>query len=303
MTHSLHPSCTSLPRRNRAFTLVELLVVIAIIGVLVALLLPAVQAARESARRTQCANHLKQMGLAFQNHADTHLILPDAGKDWNSPRTMVNGVPAVAPNQAWGWAYQMAPYIEQRNIWELASDTDVAKATIKLLFCPTRRPPTVIQGSQSGITAGPRGQIDYACSAGTDGNFASPLGGLNGAVVRTLATPPEPPIRLAMITDGLSNTIIVGERQCNIARRNDPTMADENNGWIDGYDWDTVRWGYAIFAPDYRSTTISSSREFGSQHPAGCQFSYADGSVRTLTYGMDLQAFRNVIERDDGNVN
>src|SRR5687768_17050574 len=128
-----------LPSKQRAFTLVELLVVIAIIGVLVALLLPAVQAARESARRTQCSNHLKQMGLAFQNHADTYQVLPDAGQDWGAARTKVNNVVQIAPNQAWGWAYQMAPFIEQRAISELPVDTDVAKCTIKMLFCPSRR--------------------------------------------------------------------------------------------------------------------------------------------------------------------
>jgi prepilin-type N-terminal cleavage/methylation domain-containing protein/prepilin-type processing-associated H-X9-DG protein len=288
----------NLSRRRTGFTLVELLVVIAIIGVLVALLLPAVQQARESARRTQCMNHLKQIGLAFQNHHDTHLVLPDAGNDWGLPRTKVNGIVQIAPNQAWGWAYQIGPYIEQRQVWELAADTDVAKATVKLLFCPTRRPPTIIAGTQSGMPDGPRGQIDYAASAGTDGNFPSPLGGTNGAVIRSGTEA----IRFSRITDGLSNTIIVGERQCNITRRNDPTMWDENNGWIDGYDWDTVRWGYAIFAPDYRSTTSNYSREFGSQHPGGCQFVYADGSVRISPYNMDLQVFRNLIEREDGNV-
>jgi prepilin-type N-terminal cleavage/methylation domain-containing protein/prepilin-type processing-associated H-X9-DG protein len=290
--------CRARKLQSRGFTLVELLVVIAIIGVLVALLLPAVQAARESARRTQCSNHLKQMGLAFQNHADVHGILPDAGQDWGAPRTKINGVIQIAPNQAWGWAYQMCPYIEQRNLWEQPVDTDVAKTTIKMLFCPTRRPPTIIAGTQSGMPNGPRGQIDYACSGGTDGSFPSPLGGTNGAIVRGGAEA----IRLAKITDGLSNTIIVGERRCNIARRNDPTMADENNGWIDGYDWDTVRWGYAMFAADYRSTSISSSREFGAQHPGGCQFVYADGSVRILQYGMDLQLFKYLLEREDGNV-
>lgn len=289
-----------MPRKSpRGFTLVELLVVIAIIGVLVALLLPAVQAARESARRTQCSNHLKQFGIAFQNHHDTHLIFPDAGTDWTLPRTKVNGIIQVAPKQAWGWAYQICPYIEQRSLWEHPDDVEVAKTPVKLLFCPSRRPPTVINGSQNGIPNGPRGQIDYACSGGTDGNFPSPLGGTNGAVIRGGTSDP---IRIAKITDGLSNTIIVGERRCNMARRNDPTMADENNGWIDGYDWDTVRWGYEMFAPDYRSTSINSSREFGSQHPAGCQFVFADGSVRMLSYSMELQVFRNGLERDDGNL-
>lgn len=287
----------SSPRISRGFTLVELLVVIAIIGVLVALLLPAVQAARESARRTQCSNHLKQMGLAFQSHHDTHLILPDAGTDWGQPRTKINGIIQVAPNQAWGWAYQIAPYIEQRNLWEKPVDTEVANATIKLLFCPSRRPPTIINGTQSGMPDGPRGQIDYACNGGTDGSFPSPLGGTNGAVIRGGTSDP---IRLAKITDGTSSTIIVGERRCNMARRNDPTMADENNGWIDGYDWDTVRWGYAMFAVDYRSSSIGSSREFGAQHPGGCQFVFADGSVRILSYSMDFQIFRNGLEREDG---
>lgn len=288
----------SLISQRKGFTLVELLVVIAIIGVLVALLLPAVQQARESARRTQCSNHLKQMGLAFQNHADNHLIFPDAGNDWGLPRTKVNGVIQIAPKQAWGWAYQIAPYIEQRAIWEQPVDTEVAKVTIKLLFCPSRRPPTIIAGTQSGMPNGPRGQIDYACSGGTDGSFPSPLGGTNGAVIRSGTEP----IRLSRITDGLSNTIIVGERRCNMARRNDPTMWDENNGWIDGYDWDTVRWGYAMFAADYRSPTANYSREFGAQHPGGCQFVYADGSVRILPYSMDLKVFQNSLEREDGNV-
>ena len=271
-------TCCKLDLRSRrsGFTLVELLVVIAIIGVLVAFLLPAVQQARESARRTQCMNHLKQIGLAFQNHHDTHLVLPDAGNDWGLPRTKVNGIVQIAPNQAWGWAYQIGPYIEQRQVWELAADTDVAKATVKLLFCPTP-PPAHDHRRHAKRHAGRPARPDrLRREHGTDGNFPSPLGGTNGTVIRSGTEA----IRFSRITDGLSNTIIVGERQCNITRRNDPTMWDENNGWIDGYDWDTVRWGYAIFAPDYRSTSINYSRKFGSQHPGGCQFAYADGSVR-----------------------
>src|SRR5687767_9100015 len=108
----------SFRRRNVGFTLVELLVVIAIIGILIALLLPAVQAAREAARRSQCTNNLKQIGLAFHHYHDTYRQFPYAGNGVAQPRTITNGAIATGRDQAWGWAYQILPFMEQQNLWE-----------------------------------------------------------------------------------------------------------------------------------------------------------------------------------------
>ena len=136
--------------RPIGFTLVELLVVIAIIGVLVALLLPAVQAAREAARRAQCLNHLKQMGLGALNHESTHGFLPGSG--W-APWTTGDADRGTGRSQPGGWIYQLLPYVEQQNIHAMPSDGDANNITppqrqaakqmeqtpISLFNCPTRR--------------------------------------------------------------------------------------------------------------------------------------------------------------------
>ncbi len=177
--------------KRNAFTLVELLVVIAIIGILVGLLLPAVQAAREAARRMQCANNMKQIGLAFLNHESAYGYLPKGPYDGDpSLSGMVYNEPAGAyesgttccnaahPN-GWSHWFKILPYIEASNVWNLAKfdlppvhigrvvnyngEDDVARSLIPTYYCPSRRPAALYASSPTGFASG---RCDYAGSAG-----------------------------------------------------------------------------------------------------------------------------------------
>ena len=128
-------------RSRRGFTLVELLVVIAIIGVLVALLLPAVQAAREAARRTECKNNLKQIGLGLQNHANTHGVFPTGGAViYPKVEDYVVGNKPLGPvKQGLGWAYQILPYLEQSSLQGIVTQDQLQAASVPFYLCPSRR--------------------------------------------------------------------------------------------------------------------------------------------------------------------
>jgi len=134
-----------LPKRS-GFTLIELLVVIAIIAILVSLLLPAIQVARESARLSACKNNLKQIGLAFQMHHDTYNYFPTGGWDYWEPPTYQSGTPTVGENQRAGWPFQILQFVEAQNIWNGGpgpTDLDrilfAIEKTNPIFFCPSRR--------------------------------------------------------------------------------------------------------------------------------------------------------------------
>ena len=308
--------------RRRAFTVVELLVVIAIIGVLVALLLPAVQYAREIARRTQCSNNLKQIGIAALTHNTTWEYYPNAGVYWNDARQKSSsGAARTANRQNWGPFYQILPFIEQKAIYDNPNDTEVAAAVIKIYFCPSRRKPVALPGTQSGMPDGPRGQIDYAGSGGSgierNRKTKAPIkssvfpgadswirqpgviiprtedtlrGGWPEIIVNDV-------VSQATINDGTANTLMFGERNFN--RLGNSQNYDENNGYINAWDWDTIRWSYSNPAPDRKDSSYYDLR-FGGPHPGVFVGAMADGSVRSINYSIDLATFRAITDRFDG---
>ena len=140
-----------LRRRSQAFTLVELLVVIAIIGILVALLLPAIQAARESARRTECKNKLRQIGIAVLNHVDGLKVFPTGGAGY-SPRIEdyldASGKPFGTKKQGLSWSYQILPYLEEGAVKGITSTDQLVQSTIEVYVCPSRRPSLVARNER-----------------------------------------------------------------------------------------------------------------------------------------------------------
>ena len=160
--------------RSHGFTLVELLVVITIIGILIALLLPAVQSARESARRTQCANNVKQIALAFQAYHEKQGAFPDAGKNTcNDPVHIAAdasrcggsdnyGCCGPFDRSEWSWPYHILPHIEQQVIYDEPDKYVVYRSVVGIYYCPSRRKPALYQSWA---------KVDYAgCVAATAGS-------------------------------------------------------------------------------------------------------------------------------------
>jgi prepilin-type N-terminal cleavage/methylation domain-containing protein len=290
--------------RRSAFTLVELLVVITIIGVLIGLLLPAVQGVREAARRAQCTQHLKELGQAFQTHHEARGSFPSGGgPDYTWHMTYENGIPAIPPRQHGGWGFQILPYIEAENLWlGVGASSDIDKSILAistpnaLFFCPTRRRPEVVAAKDwyehpqnSGRTFG-HAKNDYAASS-LDTSGPRPEG--IGAVTKMVAQ------RMDDIRDGISNTLLLGEKRINLAYLGQ-LQANDNEGYTCGWNHDVERHTNIEPQPDfYHETSIGEDR-FGSSHISGLNIALCDGTVRFVPYTISPEVFRRLGNREDG---
>jgi prepilin-type N-terminal cleavage/methylation domain-containing protein/prepilin-type processing-associated H-X9-DG protein len=264
--------------RGRAFTLVELLVVITIIGILIALLLPAVQMVREAARKLQCNNNLKQLALGCMNHEQAQGFLPSDGWAYWWVGDPDRGFDRRQPG---GWIYNILPYIEQGPLHEIGSGLALAdkkramvravQTPLAVLICPSRRAVALYPSAytqtenvdQTLFQANPvSARTDYASNGGTgimgtidvwsppndsgtgDPSFADVPGYQWPSIARYDGgiTFPTSMIRMVDIEDGASNTILLGEKYMWADHYDDGSDGADNNPAIEGYDWDITRW-------------------------------------------------------------
>ena len=299
----------------RGFTLVELLVVIAIIGVMVGLLLPAVQAAREAARRMSCTNNLKQIGLALHNYHDSHGKLPPG---WMQPATPdVDG----GFGERWSWKVFVLPYLEQPAVYDSLNvndgrqpiplaDDPRAQAVFNSYLCPSDP-----GGNLNESYPDPNGNFypksNYPGVHGRGEQVSIAIGGGNGLFGKASR------VRFADITDGTSNTFAVGERDAKsrgqgafgslgdpfrhaavwiraMPRPGSITPATQHGRSVTGVCTD--------LPGSTRLLNGESSRAFGSAHVGGAHFALADGSVRFVSESISPITYGRLAQRNDGQV-
>jgi prepilin-type N-terminal cleavage/methylation domain-containing protein/prepilin-type processing-associated H-X9-DG protein len=288
-------------RRRRAFTLVELLVVIAIIGLLISLLLPAVQSVRDGALRMSCSNNLKQVGLAIAGYADSNQVYP-SGRDTRT-------------NMGVSWSFRLLPFLEQTAVYNAykpkltaADDGNAAamRTPVAVYFCPGRRAPchdrNFDNDNQPPVSKCVAAGGDFAANAGTYFNYSvrpgKTMDGTRAGPIFTMSK-----VRPIEVIDGHSRTFAVGERHI---PPEDPDVVSDMVQFTQG---DT-----AFFAADtphtqFRDTFrgLAESRfdrintKFGGPHPGVCMFLFLDGHVEAMSVDTDRIVLRWYSAIGDGN--
>jgi prepilin-type N-terminal cleavage/methylation domain-containing protein len=334
MPHTKRSNVVAGPFLRGGFTLIELLVVIAIIAVLISLLLPAVQQAREAARRTQCKNNMKQLGLALANYESTYRVYPPG---------YVSGVGTPDPQTGdsapgWGWLAILLPHVDQANLqqalkWDLPcwhpSNSVVVKTSVPMFLCPT----ATNSGPTVGITdidlntlnGAVFARANYVHNVGANDiwssppntDYTNPATGCNGVMFRNSS------VRPADITDGMSNTVFVGERAPYLADAVWPGVvpgakhfsynqfASSGTGGP-GINYDNAgSYVGANSGPSiYESPQIihppnwpgGHTDQMYSQHTGGAHVMLGDGSVRFVSESIDLRLWQSVCSRAGGEV-
>jgi prepilin-type N-terminal cleavage/methylation domain-containing protein len=309
---------------RRGFTLVELLVVITIIGMLIGLLLPAVNSARESGRQMQCRNNLKQLALAFTNHESANGCFPTGGWGYAWAGDPDRG---FAKKQPGGWGFNILPFMDFDNVYKLgAGMSTTAKApliaqrlgtVIPVFNCPTRRRaglyPNYQTYNQFSICPSVVARGDYAANLGSSGYVSgdSPSSLAAGDALtdtqwdQTYGTTyngvcfRRSMISTADITDGLSFTYMLGERSlCPDTYLLGTESMDDQNLYV-GHDRDVVR--QATPPPSQDRAGYFGELNFGSAHLAIWNAAFCDGSVHAMSYMLSQTVHANLAARNDGN--